>query len=324
MLFVPIRAAEKDSITAVFAFIDSTHISYLKIFEGNSDDTLTSDLVLHYQNTLYGKAKAGERFTKPHLGDSKEVVWVPDCYDVYTSVDHGATLNYSYTSCSYRAVYVASTTDLAFYPTGNEGNPGDGGGDDSGNTTNPNTENLNEQARNNLKNAENKLKDGPCLSETIMNSTWNNNLTIRINSSLGSMGAHYHGVIEFRSATSITDISLLHELFHEYQDNVNGVLPQSQLREFEAWLFVDLYLWDINNEALTWTRVYDPNGSLLEDYKIWIDDIYENGFNDSNMADYTKWFNEFMKVKDSTYGKYPVGTNSNPGAIINVFNVCNY
>ncbi|MGD9679171.1 MAG: hypothetical protein AB7V16_12590 [Vulcanibacillus sp.] len=157
-----------------------------------------------------------------------------------------------------------------------------------------------------------------------MNSTWNSKLTIKINSTLGSTGSHTLGVIEFRSATSISDITLLHELFHEYQDKVNGVLPVTQLSEFEAWLFVDLYLWDINNEDLTWTRGLDQYSDMVLDYKDWINDIYENGFDVSTMADYTKWFDEFMKVKDSAYGKYPVGNNSNPGAIINTFNVCNY
>ncbi len=320
-LFVPVKALSNDSICAVFVFVDSANTTKLRILDNSSPDTLVTDFILHYQYFLYGKSLTPSRLVKRVPNTSKDWEEWQYCLNTCTSVDGVNCIEITHSSCYNFWVWVSrGFTEEIDLPDISDG--GSGGGD-SGGEESPTFINLNDDAKNNLKNAENKLKNGPCLSQTVMGSTWNSGLTIAVNSSLGSMGSHSPGIIEFRSATSISDITLLHELFHEYQNKVNGILPVTQLSEFEAWLFVDLYLWDINNEDLSWTREWDDDW-LLGDYKDWIDDIYENGFNDSNMADYTKWFNEFMKVKDSAYGDYPVGNNSNPGAIINVLNVCNY
>ncbi|KAB2868320.1 MAG: hypothetical protein F9K37_10550 [Bacteroidales bacterium] len=292
MLFVPIRAAEKDSITAVFAFIDSTHISYLKIFEGNSDDTLTSDLVLHYQNTLYGKAKAGERFTKPHLGDSKEVVWVPDCYDVYTSVDHGATLNYSYTSCSYRAVYVASTTDLAFYPTGNEGNPGDGGGDSGGDEIDEQEEEdcarpvLYEESQT-IKNTRNGIsRRDHCASNKIIDSTKNVRYEIDPCMGTSTYGEYEYNTneVQFRNVSEVNEARLYEELMHAYQNQFyNGGLgqygpgmPGFTNMEFEAKVMYAIYWYQKGFgelPVLFKDLSIDEQGTFMA----WFDEIINNG-----------------------------------------------
>lgn len=315
MLFVPIRAAEKDSITAVFAFIDSTHISYLKIFEGNSDDTLTSDLVLHYQNTLYGKAKAGERFTKPHLGDSKEVVWVPDCYDVYTSVDHGATLNYSYTSCSYRAVYVASTTDLAFYPTGNEGNPGDGGGDSGGDEIDEQEEEdcarpvLYEESQT-IKNTRNGIsRRDHCASNKIIDSTKNVRYEIDSCMGTGTYGEYEYNTneVQFRNVSEVNEARLYEELMHAYQNQFyNGGLgqygpemPGFTNMEFEAKLMQAIYCIEsgIISDAIL-AQYF--KGSDWSEFEKWIIDYLSSGITDSFWTKYDK-FIKIFNDKDPNY-----------------------
>lgn len=328
-LLVPITHPNSDSITAVMMFTqpaNSDSITY-RILDNNHRDTLVTDFLLYCQTVIYGRGFNPNRTIKPIADTKDSKLTITGCWDVYTG--SLTTLTYSYTFCTYRVVELPTLNDddnggSSGTLPGSGGTGSDGGGSSGGNSGGPNTSSLDATAKNNLINARISLESGPCLSKTIMNSTWNSNLTIGVNSSLGSMGSHSPGVIEFRSATSISDITLLHELFHEYQNKVNGILPVTQLSEFEAWLFVDLYLWDINDESLTWTRGLNPYSGTVLDYKDWIDDIYENGFTDSNMANYTKWFNKFMEVKDSAYGDYPVGNNSNPGAIINVLNVCNY
>jgi len=160
---------------------------------------------------------------------------------------------------------------------------------------------------------------------TIMEERWNSGLTIRINPALpsGHLGRSGPNTIEFRSLADITDQSLLHELFHQYQDTHYGSYTATQLREFETWLYVDLYSYFENNDLTWWSG--ELTSDQRDDYVMWLESIEKNGINSTNLAQYQYWFGMFMDVmKDTEYAKLPVGTYTMPDALKKTYVLCNF
>jgi len=296
-------------------------------------DTLVRDFVMQYQSHLYGRSGVAGRYAERLDPGTKDwEVW-EYCTNTCTSRDGHTCYEVIYSSCSYRLVWMgAEDTEISFI---SDKTLDEGGGEDTGDPSDPeeepnspNTSTLSDPAKNNLKNAETKLKNGPCLSETVIGNTWNNSLTITINGGITEI-ARYNsltGKLEFRDVGSITDRVMLHELLHAYQAKLYGKdYEHTRTHEFEAWLLVDLYLFSQNNDMnnLTWTRDIDSD-KLKLDYYNWIKSIYENGFTsglvgNSNMC--TFWRDAFITAVPE-YEKLPKGTTTFPSTIDNLISNC--
>jgi hypothetical protein len=315
LLFIPINAIDVDSISAIFAFVDSAGHTYLKIYEAQSPDTLVSDFVLFYQCGIYPYSGLKARMALPHGEKTKSFVTEERCWDVYTTTNGGATYTYSYSFCKSSIVQISLRSDGSGSGSGYTGNEiriGGGGGTSGSGTTSPNTTTLSTTAKNNLKNAETKLKDGPCLSKTIMNSTWNSSLTIRIGTVNGGDALYNRqtGILTFSSTNAITDQNLLHELLHAYQTNLYGSSYEiTMTHEFEAWLLVDLYLIRQGNleDQLTWTRDYSP--TVQKAYFDWLNSMLTLGRVECQVGvnNHCEIFRDALASRNSRYSNYKPG-----------------
>jgi len=332
-LFVPVVVPGVDSVSAVFIFLDSANITQLKVAAWTNPDTLVRDFVMQYQSHLYGRSGVAGRYAERLDPGTKDwEVW-EYCTNTCTSRDGHTCYEVIYSSCSYRLVWMgAEDTEISFI---SDKTLDEGGGEDTGDPSDPeeepnspNTSTLSDPAKNNLKNAETKLKNGPCLSETVIGNTWNNSLTITINGGITDISRYNSltGKLEFRDVGSITDRVLLHELLHAYQARLYGSdYVHTQTHEFEAWLLVDLYLFSQNMDKnnLTWTRDI-PSIQTRTDYYNWVKSIYENGFTtglggNSNMCTY--WRDSFITAVQK-YKDLPKGTSTFPQTIDNLITKC--
>ncbi|KAB2871096.1 MAG: hypothetical protein F9K37_04200 [Bacteroidales bacterium] len=328
-LVVPICVPKADSVSAVFVFLEQDSTLRLKIFEASNPDTIISDLALFYQCYLFPNKEYTTRKAIPIQNYTKDYTETK-CWYIFSSIDR-INWNFNGVSCTEKIVY-EPTLDFGLGDLSGSGDTGgDSGGGNTGGTTgatSPNTTSLSSDAKNILNNAKNKLEQGPCISQTVMGSTWNNGLYITINGSITEI-ARYNtmtGKLEFRDEGSITNNVLLHELLHAYQAGLYGKgYLHTRTHEFEAWLLVDLYLIsqkkDMNN--LTWTNDID-NDKLKLDYYNWVKSILENGFTtglNGNSSMCTFWRNAFIETVPK-YKDLPSGTNTFPNTINNIFSKC--
>jgi len=332
---IPMKCADTDSIAAFMALYGTPQGVWYRMYgrepASPAGGTL-EDLFMHYQSSLFGNGATRSKRTVPFSapkGQPGYVVEVTTCWEVYTSLDGGRSWEYQYTACNTASTwiggggYTPEGTSLGGGYTGGGGGGTTGGGTD--NTDAPTLAGISPRAILAVYNLRDRLVQAYCPNARIFEAEWNSGLTIRINPALpsGHLGRCGPNTIEFRSLADITDQSLLHELFHQYQDTHYGSYSATQYGEFETWLLVDLYLF-FNNKALTWTKQTN-NTALQEDYDDWLKLIEENGINSTTLKDYPYWFNQFMEaMKNTEYKNYPVGTHTQPDAIRQTFQLCNF
>ncbi|NVO08872.1 MAG: hypothetical protein HXX16_02820 [Bacteroidales bacterium] len=337
-LTIPVKAFDQDSLTSLLIFTSTPRDTKIRVFEKRAkypySDKL-KDIFLHYESTIFKGFKFATRKTVPvHEGNStKCVMAITTCFEVYTSLDLGATWSYSYTSCGGTTYVWIDESDPPSTPIGGgypEGGGGDGtfGGDGGGSgNSEPTVEGIDQRGYDRLTTAKNTLETVYCPSKKILESEWNNYLTIQINSNLAvDNPAAFNSntnTIQFRNSFLINDSRLLHETFHAFQDTYWGggnPTPPTQMAEFETFLFVDLYR-HFNNQGSMWAS--GLSDTLESQYLNWLESIEQNGVTNITTAEYSTWFNRFISVM-TNYSNLPIGSHTSPSAINSVFELCHY
>jgi len=317
-LFIPINSIGKDSISAVFAFIDSSNQTYLKIYEAQSTDTLVSDFVLYYQCSLYPGLNYSQRVAKPHKTESKDLILETTCWDVFTSTDGGTTLNFSYSFCSERIIYISCPINEL-----GGGNPIDSGTDiTSGGGSSggiPSTaRNVTSSEKKVLDDKKKELDNDWCPNSTVTGD-WNS-IKFMIDAALKYKGLYYPNSNTIILRPDGTTSDLLHEVFHHYQNQFyTGGTSQYQTNgkvniEFETWMYMDVYL-STHKQPLGFSK-YITNANTQKLYESWINDIAQNGFTDSNLADYEDWVDIFNTYAPAQYRSKKNPDLSQPNAAI--------
>ena len=325
LLFVPIKAYGKDSISAVFAFIDSVDHTYLKIFESQSPDTLVSDFVLLYQGMLYSSDSKGCRFAKPQEEESKEYLRIVTCWDVYTSTDGGVTQNFSYSWCKTSIVHISTPGNEiggGGYSDSGGGNTGGGGGSGSGTGTDTGTETTNTQTDcsrgmtiqelDNIKTTRETIKNrSHCASNKILGATEKILYEIKPCMATGTFAEYtlVRGTIQFRNASEINEARLYEETMHAYQslfyqglDKYGPGKAGYTNMEFEAKLMQAIYCIESGIEYEAILNQYFK-GQDWTDFRNWVFYFLENGANSTFFEKYN-YFIKIFNDKDPNYRGY--------------------
>jgi len=192
---------------------------------------------------------------------------------------------------------------------GEEYTPG-GGGSNTGNKPSiPNDLSATELELLNM--AKIKLLTGYCANNKVINSVWSS-LKFKINPKLGYDAKYYpsSNTIEFLNGSSISNTTVLEEVFHAYQNvfysgGTEQYLNEGKVNiEFEACLYRDLWA-IVADEPLKLERMLPLN--LRRSYKVWITEIQAFGFTEKSLEDYSYWLEKF----GNCFPDYNTPTNSN-------------
>lgn len=167
-----------------------------------------------------------------------------------------------------------------------------------------------------------------CPNQFIINAVWNS-LKFIIDPSIGGPAGYdpVTNTISFRDNLSIKDINIIDELFHAYQNYFypGGTAqykgkPGATNLEFEAKFFKDLYdfyTYDIIGGSANIN--FPPEG--LAAYTSLIFDVYDHGFNQSALDQYSNVLGFFLNY--SAYRQGTLDIFKKPNAFINVRSNCN-
>jgi hypothetical protein len=328
---VPVQANNKDSLSSIICIVQ-TYDGYFSFYTyytntpGPIEGVNFSDLFLYFHTLLYGHPDGSNRYVlidgtfplSPPF--SKTLISTTSCWVVVSTTDGGATWNenYSYCTTTFTFIFDGLTYD----------NSWDSGGGASGGTIT-----LLPKENTKLQTSLQTLLPF-CPNKKFVQQMFDNINNFYINPNLSSdLNGGYNPVtnnIHFRNLSSIKPSTLLHELFHAFQNSRGYGKSPGQIgyvnNEFEAWLYTDL--WAVLNGGMaannhqSWS--YSMPSSLLDQYFIWLTQLANNPQqqlqNQSNFVEWLERFNTHMPKYSS-----PIDYNdyNKPYNIINAFQNCN-
>lgn len=329
LLLVPVKHPTLNKINALMAFIGRpTSVTFTTFALGRSYDGFSKieDFYALYNQFAYGTMHPNiSKYFKPvrndgYTDDLKNQQ--AECFEVWSGTASDPFQNFLYDFCiggeggtwTY-TIYIPSTIPigLGWIPTASGGgNPvGPGGG---ATPINKNTE---------LKTTRKELERTNCPNKALLLAVWDY-VSFWQKPDLNSNGAYdpTNDWIIIKGLNIVDNSTILHELFHAYQNYLtpNGD-HRTQWAEFETWIFTDIWLDEQGLDSKWKSRL---TNSLARRYENWISDIVENGHS-AYMNDYAFWFNEWKRaVGDVDYSNYPLGNQTTPVNITNLYAPCGY
>ncbi|MGE0087941.1 MAG: hypothetical protein AB7S50_00515 [Bacteroidales bacterium] len=167
-----------------------------------------------------------------------------------------------------------------------------------------------------------------CPSQMVINAVWSS-LNFKIDPTLSTPAGYLPGsnTIVFRDASSITSVNLIEEAFHAFQNSYypGGISeyyknPGETNIEFEAKIFKDVYQ-IYTNGGIVWSGSINFPLNERRQYEALVWSIYDNGFTQSVLSQYSTVLNYFLKY--SAYRSGIIDIFNTPKAFMNSKTNCN-
>lgn len=327
-LLVPVQALDKDSLTSIICIVE-TYDGYFSFYTyypntpGPIEDVNFSDLFLYFHTLLYGHPDGSNRYVliegkfPPSPPFSKTLISNTSCWVVVSTSDGGATWNENYSYCTTTFTYL-------FDGVGNDYNWDQGGGSSGGNLT------LIPKTNVTLQTSLQPLLNY-CPNKKFVQNMFNS-VNFYINPNLSGSSGGYNPTtnnVHFKSLSSIKPSTLLHELFHAFQNSRGYGKSPGQLgyvnNEFEAWLYTDL--WALLNGGMaannhqSWSNRLPS--SLLDQYFVWLTQLANNPQQQLlDQSKFVEWLERFKAYMTEYNSPIDYSDYNKPYNIINAFSNC--